>query len=179
MIDIKNKKLIYIVVAVIILCGLYFLDFKNKDDEDDFNITKSSSQTLEKNYLDIYICGEVNRPGCYLVLEGSMIGDVINDCALGFTENANLLAINLVEEVYDKQQILIPNKIDNTLLSGKLNLNTCSKDELMLIPGIKEGLSNAIITYRSKTRFTKVDDLLKIPGIGEKTFVKIKYYFTV
>jgi DNA uptake protein ComE-like DNA-binding protein len=57
------------------------------------------------------------------------------------------------------------------LASGqKINPNTATRDQLMLLPGVGEVTANRIIKARP---FKKVNDLLKVEGIGRKTLDRI------
>lgn len=69
---------------------------------------------------------------------------------------------------------------DNISVSFPLNLNTCTKEELMEIDGIGEIRADAIIAYREKLGgYSSVEQLKDISGIGDKTFEKIAPYVTV
>jgi comEA protein len=62
----------------------------------------------------------------------------------------------------------------------KIDLNSASASQLELLPQIGPVLSQRIINYReTKGQFQKIEDLLKVPGIGPKTFEKIKDLITV
>jgi comEA protein len=65
-------------------------------------------------------------------------------------------------------------------LKEKVDLNSASASQLELLPQIGPVLSQRIINYRNtKGKFQKIEDLLKVPGIGSKTFDKIKELVTV
>lgn len=65
-------------------------------------------------------------------------------------------------------------------VSGKVNLNTASLDELQIAPGIGPAKAAAIIEYRNTYGdFKSVDELTEISGIGDKTLQKIRDYYTV
>lgn len=69
---------------------------------------------------------------------------------------------------------------DGISVSFPLNLNTCTKEELMEIDGIGEVRADAIIAYREKLGgYNSVEQLKDISGIGDKTFEKIAPYVTV
>jgi len=62
----------------------------------------------------------------------------------------------------------------------KIDLNSASASELELLPGIGPVLSLRIINQReTKGKFQKIEDVMKVSGIGPKTFEKIKDLITV
>ena len=63
-------------------------------------------------------------------------------------------------------------------VSGVVNLNTASAQQLDLLPGIGEKAAKRIIEHRSKTPFGKVDDLRKVKGFGAKKLEKLKSFLT-
>lgn len=61
-----------------------------------------------------------------------------------------------------------------------INLNEAAIDDLVLIPGIGEKTACQIVRFREKWgTFKKLEDLMKIRGIKEKKFAKIKKYFCI
>ncbi len=61
-----------------------------------------------------------------------------------------------------------------------VNINTADKTELMELPGIGEAKAASIIEYRKTNgEFQKIEDLMKIPGIKEGLFRKVSAYITV
>ena len=61
-----------------------------------------------------------------------------------------------------------------------LNLNTATVDELEALPGIGPATATRIFEYRQKNGpFKKIEDLMTIKGIGEKSFLKLKPLVTV
>jgi comEA protein len=62
----------------------------------------------------------------------------------------------------------------------KVDLNSASAYQLELLPGIGPVLSQRIINHReTKGKFQKIEDVMKVSGIGPKTFEKIKDLITV
>jgi competence protein ComEA len=64
--------------------------------------------------------------------------------------------------------------------SEKININTASADDLASLPGIGPSYAQRIVEYREKNGpFHKVEDLLNVRGIGEKTFERIRDRLTL
>ena len=154
-------------------------------------------ENSEKSGVYVYICGEVINPGVYELSGDSRIYEAV-DAAGGFTENAARECVNLASKVSDGMQITIYNREEAASLqadsasvdgnagksgtsgSGLVNLNTATKEELMTLKGIGESKAEDIIRYREKSGgFKKIEDIMKISGIKENGFQKIKDSITV
>jgi len=67
-----------------------------------------------------------------------------------------------------------------TAAFAKVNINTATATELATLNGIGATKADAIVAYRNANgKFTSVDDLAKVKGIGEKIIEKIKPEVTV
>jgi competence protein ComEA len=61
-----------------------------------------------------------------------------------------------------------------------LNLNTATAAQLESLPGIGAKTAERIVEYRQKNGgFKKVEDLMNVRGVGEKSFLKLKALITV
>ena len=64
--------------------------------------------------------------------------------------------------------------------SGVVNLNTASGEELERLPGIGPARSRAILELRARIkRFVRLDDLLRVRGIGRATFRRLRPLLTL
>jgi comEA protein len=73
-----------------------------------------------------------------------------------------------------------PGKKEDLLKGKTINLNSATKEQLMMLPGIGESTAEKILLYRKEhSGFKKPEDIQKIKGIGKKKFEKLKPYITV
>jgi competence protein ComEA len=64
--------------------------------------------------------------------------------------------------------------------TAPVNLNTATAEQLTTIPGVGPKMAERIIDYRQKNGgFKKVEDLMNVSGVGEKSFLKMKPLITV
>ena len=65
-------------------------------------------------------------------------------------------------------------------LSGKLNLNTATEDQLMVLPSVGPAKAERIVTWRKKNGgFKRTADLRRVKGFGYKTFKKLEPYLDI
>lgn len=81
----------------------------------------------------------------------------------------------------DNSSIVTNNGTSNNVsnVSGKVNINTASKEELMSISGIGESKALAIIEYRNNNKFNSIEDIKNVSGIGDSLYNTIKDSITV
>ena len=62
----------------------------------------------------------------------------------------------------------------------KVNINTASLEELQKLPRVGPQIAQRILDYRKENGgFKKIEDILKVRGIGEKVFSQLKDLITV
>ena len=155
----------------------------------------SATEALAPAFV-VHVCGEVVNPGIYELPAGSRIYEAVK-AAGGFTENAEEESVNLASPIEDGVQIRIYSKEEaETLAAGAapfdgfeasgegkepvVNLNTATKEELMTLSGIGESRAEDIIRYREENGgFQNIEDIMKVSGIKDAAFQKIKDRITV
>ena len=63
--------------------------------------------------------------------------------------------------------------------AGVVNINTATAEQLQLLPGVGPSKARAIVKYRAKAKFKATYALIRVRGIGRKTFRKLRRYLTV
>lgn len=134
----------------------------------------------------VHVCGAVVSPGVVVLDTGSRALDAV-EAAGGFTQDAQQDYVNLAAFVSDGEQLYIPTVEEvagNSFISARegkelVNLNTADAALLCTLPGIGETRAADIIAYREKYGgFSSIEEIMKVPGIKESTFAKLKSLIT-
>ncbi len=71
-------------------------------------------------------------------------------------------------------------KSNRKQLAGKLNLNTATEDQLMLLPTVGPSKAERVVAWRKKNGgFKRPADLRRVKGFGYKTFKKLEPYLDI
>lgn len=163
-------------------------------------LAQHKQQLPEKNNaaaktILVYVNGAVLEPGLYNLPADARVLQAIT-AAGGMTAEAQTDKVNLAKKLKDGNQVYVPylktqkqgsatKKTAGTakqqsggsakLQEGqKIKLNTATAEELDLLPGIGKAMAQRIIEQRRQQRFTRVEDLLKVKGIGKVKLEKLK-----
>lgn len=144
------------------------------------------------------IKGNVVNPGVYQMKKGERIIDAIVKSG-GVKEFSDTRNLNFAKLLLDEMIIYVPSEgettckvtdqndvkeIENEVITEqtgkKISINTANQTELDLLPSIGPAKALEIIKYReTKGNFSKIEDIMNVPGIGEKMFEQIKNFITV
>ncbi len=91
-----------------------------------------------------------------------------------------LLALMAVAPATATAQDKAPKSKPAPAVSTPVNLNTATAADLEALPGVGAATARLIIEHREKNGgFKKIEELMNIKGIGEKSFLKLKPMVTV
>lgn len=158
-----------------------------------------TEQVSTSAHVVVHVDGAVMLPGVYELADGARVNDAI-ELAGGLTAEADTSTLNLAAKLADGQKVTVPlvGESTNSASSGEatlsadgsgssaaaantlVNINTASADELDTLPGVGPSTAATIIQDREESGpFTSIEDIMRISGIGEKKFAKIKDYICV
>lgn len=158
--------------------------------------------------IEVHVLGAVRHPGVVELPLGARVQDALHRAG-GVTASAALGALNLAQPLGDGQQIVVARSPGHTRVRdpvppmtastthppgagtgepvagsspgrAPVNLNTATADELDTLPGVGPVTAEKILDWRRQNgRFTSVDQLQEVDGIGPKTFADLQPWVTV
>jgi len=173
---------ILVVFALIVCCSTYY--FSSYQNKEYFirNGDKSAGPMI------VEIIGDTAYNGIYFMPEKSTVADVLKTAGnrdIG-TPDKTILEMQLstgktIEIRSDGHlNIMEMSSTKRLLFDIPINLNKANTNDLILVPGIGKKTAEQIIQFRRVNGdFQRLEDLMKIRGIKEKKFVKLKKYFTI
>lgn len=142
-----------------------------------------------------HVLGAIASPGVVTLAEGDRVEDAIA-AAGGFTSGARPGDLNLAAPVSDGDQIAVGNERDpggeirpagagvpgggasggvGGAASATLDLNKATIEQLIALPGVGPVTAQAIVKWRSDhQKFSRVEELQEVDGIGPKTFAQLQ-----
>lgn len=135
--------------------------------------------------LVVHVVGAVRRPGLVELATGARVADALA-AAGGATRDAELASVNLARPVADGEQLVVLAKgqappagtagtAAGDSAAGVLDLNTATVEQLQDLPGVGPVLAQRIVDWRTEHgRFSSVDELREVSGIGDRKFADLR-----
>lgn len=150
--------------------------------------TTSPSSGHGAETIYVHVLGAVAHPGLFTLKDGDRLVDAVA-AAGGFSSEADQTQLNLARPLSDGEQIAVPvigaaapvpSAGGGNASGGKVNLNTADETALETLPRVGPAMAARIIAWRTQNgRFSSVEDLLSVTGVGDKTFAELKDLVTV
>ena len=201
----KNKYLLITIILVFTLLTVMVINLNANSKEYIIGDTDSSTiqdesiaeDAEEENYeqeenskVTVFVSGEVLNQRVVEMEKGKRLIDAVEICG-GLTENADLNAVNLALVLEEEGHYIIPaigdtNVVNATNLnqmnssSNLVNINSADIELLKTLPGVGDVLGQRILDKREELgKFTSIDQLNDVSGIGDKKFSDIKDKVTI
>ena len=144
-------------------------------------ISADEVDAAQERTVIVYISGAVRSPGLYTLASTLRVSDAIV-AAGGLTEAADPNCLpNLASHLKDAKQIAVP-FIGHCAKAkqAKLDVNTATRDQLLLVPGMDAALADAIIKYREDFGgFLALTELKSAMGLDANTYKQLAKSLTV
>ncbi|GAB3884130.1 hypothetical protein GCM10028802_32640 [Terrabacter terrigena] len=143
----------------------------------------------------VHVVGQVLRPGLVRLRAGARVADAIKQAG-GARPGADLAILNLARPVTDGEQIRVPRPGESVTAAtdpglggggrsssagagspsaAPVSLNTADAAALDSLPGVGPVLAQRVIDWRTEHgRFTSVDELGEVSGIGDKLLERLR-----
>jgi competence protein ComEA len=190
----RREQIIIIVIIIIMISGtgvLFWTKQKPVVAQPTVPpVEKMKEPVVPKNVV-VHIAGAVMQAGVFTLPAGSRVMDALK-IAGGPSQGADLNAINLAALLVDGQQIRIPSLDEPGYINqsvtvrgsktadAKVSINMADLNALDTLPGIGPSMAQKIIDYRrANGPFQSLEDLKKVPGIGESKYQNLKEKITL
>lgn len=144
--------------------------------------------------FDVHVSGAVRYPKVLRAKPGMIVQDAL-EVAGGATEQADLTLVNLAAPLVPNSRVYVPaqgegdleklgpygpNSFAPDVVMGTepIAINAATAQDFERLPGIGPALAAAIIAKRNAFggRFSAIEQLLDVDGIGPKTFERLRPY---
>lgn len=154
------------------------------------SVTSSDAAADGTGELVVSVAGQVLRPGLVRLPPGARVADAVA-AAGGPVPGAELTGLNLARRLTDGEHVVVgPVPMaagagagaggSGAAAGARVDLNTANLADLDALPGVGPVTAQRILDWRQQHgRFTAVDQLREIEGIGESRFARLRDLVTV
>ena len=149
----------------------------------------SEAAETEASVLVVHVDGCVASPGVYELAGPDLRVNDADEAAGGLLPEADTSQMNLAAGLSDGQKVLVPARAEEgaaaaapgggaasqTDAGSLVNINLATANQLQALSGVGEATARAIVEDReAHGPFSSVEDLMRVSGIGQKKFDKLK-----
>jgi competence protein ComEA len=153
----------------------------------------AASSTTVAASIVVYVAGAVAVPGVYVLDNPARVTDAVT-AAGGAAVGADLDVVNLAAAVHDGERVYVPQVggtvppvvgadvviVDNTTVTGPVNINSATAEQLDVLPGVGPTTAAAIVSHREQHGpFQTVEQLADVRGIGPAKLDALRGLVTV
>ena len=194
--------LVMVLVCALLLAGLWWWQSRVRPAELPSVLTRgpavaptggpmptSSPGPAPRPLVVVHVVGLVVRPGVVRLPEGSRVADAIR-AAGGLRRDARGIRLNLARRLVDGEQVVVargvvaagpgqgvadvPASSSSGGVDAPLDLNSATLEQLESLPGVGPVLAGRIVEWRvAHGRFSSVEELGEVTGVGDKTLANL------
>lgn len=178
----RHSLLLFLAAAVLLVAGVAVRQLEAVSSRPALVFNEGAVQP-DGTPIRVHVAGAVIAPGVYDLRAGDRVVDALA-AAGGPGDDADLEAVNLARRLRDGEKLTIPGARSQPALplppGARLDVNTASQAQLMLLPGIGEAYSRRIVdSRRVDGPFRSVEELVSRRVLPQATFERIRDLITV
>ncbi|MBM4405643.1 MAG: ComEA family DNA-binding protein [Chloroflexi bacterium] len=173
----------FALVLALVITGVVLLAVRSASPDGEVAFIAPTASPVKP--LVVYVTGAVGREGLFSMRDGDRVADAIASAG-GLTADADRSRVDGARLLRDGDHIHVSRVSEPSPTStagapaARVNLNTATQQELEALPGIGPVLAKAILDHRARLgRFTSVEQLLDVSGIGPTTLARLRPFVDV
>ena len=173
----REKVLAFVFLCLLVLTVSYYHFRLKAEGADEPSFVIESDEVSRANFKKGAAPAEEEGIGSAIYVD---IGGAVKNPGLYELEKG----ARVKDGINDEEKLYIPKvgeqapaqsaQAPSPAAKGPVSIQSGSKEDLMTLPGVGEKTADKIIEYRTAHPFTAVEDLKEVPGIGDKTFESLK-----
>jgi competence protein ComEA len=175
--------LVVLVVGVAVTGGVVLSSGAGPEPPPDLPVARASpgpEPSTPGGSIVVSVVGRVVRPGLVTLADGARVADALR-AAGGPEPGVDVSGLNIARRVGDGEQIAVGVPAppaapgSDAGIPGKIDLNAATAAQLDALPGVGSVTAQRIVDWRTRHgRFTRVEQLREIDGIGPTRFTRLK-----